>query len=120
KSDYERKQAQQKWENFWTGEKMAQVQQWINTAAATHGIDAGALISLKDFVAQKQFDYADASLAHFKTLMPLSISSYQDTVAYITSIKVTTEARKDVIKVLENSNDIIITDKQSTAETLIE
>lgn len=119
KSATERKEAQQRWQEFWTREKTEKVQQWISGAAAHTGMDASALIPLQDFIHQKQFSYSEDDLAELKGLMPMNISNYLDTIAYITTIKVTNDHRKAVLAALDQYPGLIITDRQSIAETLI-
>jgi len=116
----ERQRARQRWEAFWNDARIADAQEQVVLAATRAGMDAGALIPLKDFVREKQFNYSDEALAEFRTLMPLNISNYHDTTAYITTIKVTSDNRKAVLEALGSSpSGLIITDRQSIAETLI-
>jgi 1-acyl-sn-glycerol-3-phosphate acyltransferase len=118
-SDTESQKLYAKWLAFWNKYDLNTIQAYINQAYSTHGFDISMLQNIKNFVASKSPAQTEEDVQLLKTLMPINISKYGDTTAYITTIKVTNEHRNEVMLALQQLPHIITVDNQSVMEQLV-
>lgn len=108
------------WEKYWTPEKIAQTQTNINTAAAKQGLDASIFANFSENILQKSYDYNAEDEAFIKQMMPINFSKNNDAFAAIINIKASTDERENIINAFKNQSEVVVTDKQSISETLLD
>lgn len=110
-----------KWRNFWTNDRLTTTQNAISNTAKKLGINEETLLPIEEIVNQKKYNYEADDVNLLQTLMPISISKFTDSIAYIASVQTTPENRKVVLDLLSNTNpNLIVTDNQSSVEKLLE
>jgi 1-acyl-sn-glycerol-3-phosphate acyltransferase len=110
----------QRWQNFWNEERVSRTLNVVMKEAATAGFSADAFDGFAQTL-QKKFTPFDKDARDFlKQLFPNAISEKDGAHYAIASLKIEPDARKEVLKALEENKQIIATDKQSVSERLLD
>lgn len=117
KAEQERRIA--RWNNFWTNERITQVQQTVNTAAKDYGYSVTAFNNYGEQLRQPYHTLDEASVQLLKTFYPGGFSGDKDNHYAIAAIKVPQEHRKQVFAALSAQHEVKVTDKQEGAVQLV-
>jgi 1-acyl-sn-glycerol-3-phosphate acyltransferase len=109
----------QRWNNFWTAERTASTISVVNKEAITAGFSVDAFSAFSQTLQQKYTPFDTAARNFLKQLFPAAISEKDGKHYAIASLKIEPNARKEVLKALQQNTQVIATDRQSVSERLL-
>jgi 1-acyl-sn-glycerol-3-phosphate acyltransferase len=110
----------QRWENFWNEERVSRTLDVVTKEATTAGFSTAAFDGFVQTLQKKYTPFDEDAKGFLKQLFPSAISEKDGAHYAIASLKIEPDARKEVLKALQENKQVIATDRQSVSERLLD
>ncbi len=108
----------QRWLDFWDEEKVNSLMNVVNHESKKLGFKDQAFSNFKTLLSKSYEPFDHATKDFLKTMLPNSLGQQNDEYLAITTLKINSEYRQDIMERFEDSS-LIVTDRQSVSESML-
>ncbi len=109
-----------RWNTYWTNHQSATVENDVLKYATEAGFSSHAFDDFNRTLHQTYTTFDSSTISFFKDLMPTAVSEQKGKHYAVATLKVAPEYRKEVLTTLEQQKNIVVTDRQSVSEKLLD
>lgn len=109
-----------RWKAYWTPEKVNDILKKVNLGAQKAGFASGAFEGFSYTLTQDYQPFDSSSSAFLKEMLPSSFAQNGKDFYSISTVKVMPGKRAEVLNILNKTQNVTVTDRQSVSEKLLD